>query len=171
MCSQLLTPPNKSQTLRHSLYGNSIFLCKTPYGESNGLLGIIHHNVEELQQKLEKNELKTDLIADESELETKAAASKVRVLIVQDPISKVLSAFADEYKVNFEFIVGGRGSVQNLWSDIEAGLSLHQNFGISHLRSAPFNSIRGVKRSDESINTVLFLKKIKYTFRRNMANL
>ena len=105
MCSQLLTPPNKSQTLRHSLYGNGVFLCKTPYGESNGLLGIIHHNVEELQLKLEKNELKTDLISDENELETKAAASKVRVLIVQDPISKVLSAFADEFKVSFTVIM------------------------------------------------------------------
>ena len=34
MCEQLLTPPNKPQTLRHSLYGNEVFLCKTPYGES-----------------------------------------------------------------------------------------------------------------------------------------
>ena len=105
MCTQLLTPPNKAQTLRHSLYGNGVFLCKTPYGESNGLLGIIHHNVEELQAKLDKNELKTDLIADEKELETKAAGSKVRVLIVQDPISKVLSAFADEYKKENKILV------------------------------------------------------------------
>ena len=54
MCDQLLSPPNKSQTLRHSLYGNEILLCKTPYGDSQGLLGIIHHDVAELQEKLEK---------------------------------------------------------------------------------------------------------------------
>lgn len=84
MCAQLLTPPNKLQTLRHALYGNEIFLCKTPYGESQGLMGIIHHDVAELQEKLEKQELGVDQIESESDLEAKSLASKVRVLIVQD---------------------------------------------------------------------------------------
>lgn len=69
MCDQLLSPPNKSQTLRHSLYGNEILLCKTPYGDSQGLLGIIHHDVAELQEKLEKQELEIDQIEDEKDLE------------------------------------------------------------------------------------------------------
>jgi len=84
MCDQLLTPPNKPQTLRHALYGNEIFLCKTPYGESQGLLGIIHHDVAELQEKLEKQELETDLIESEDDLEEKSTSAKVRVLIVQE---------------------------------------------------------------------------------------
>ena len=76
-----------------------VLICLTfSLPQKSGLLGIIHHDVEELQEKLSKQELSTDKIETEEELDTKSQTAGVRVLIVQDPLSRILSAFADEYK-------------------------------------------------------------------------
>ena len=54
-------------------------------------MGIIHHDVAELQEKLDNQELAIDQIENESDLEAKSLASKVRVLIVQDSSYTLLS--------------------------------------------------------------------------------
>merc|ERR1712176_805503 len=116
---------DRFQTRRHSVYGNGIFICKTPHGDSDGVIGLIHHNVDDLEDKLTNRMLQVNEPKTIEDVEKNAANSTMRVLIVQDPLSRVLSAYGDD-------LLAKTGAKLTAWDDSKrAGFSEFMDYTIS----------------------------------------